>query len=310
MTEYSQESSQDTVPHSPRAKAFLTELLAGGDFARLRPANNAARTAFSEIAAKIKHDPENYQLASRCMYIQECQIDQVSERSSSGTDRDRRESPDRIWTGYYCLNLEVLPKEGRLGWSFGSGRVDAAVDFQLTLRSREHGVRALHGRLRHHSETGVLMLIVDGHKVVWVNGKDKVENSQRAIVLRTTGLAIGNLNYILEFTSLGSRRYREQLSEYLMARGNSGFELPVSLEMTPSVAHFEKDNFVIQSPVGKGAFGVVSPGIDLRNGAAVAVKRVTRTDLNIQKVQNEVSIMRDMGSHVSCDKVLSSCFVL
>lgn len=246
--------SQDTCifegQPSPRTAAKRK-----GDFARLIPVNRPAMLAFDEIVKTLKLDPQWNLNARRFIHYDDSPHNLPLHWKGSETDTDTEIEPNKIWIGYYRLNLDILPSIPSLGWILGGGRSDMkdqGVDFLLTLQKKQHHVHGRHARLKHHPESGILMLIVDQGKMVVVNGKERVEGSQRAIATIDTGLSIGDLDYRVEFTLLTENTYREQLAnsrEWL----NSGNKEPLgSLEITPSENHFEYHGFFIQTPFGAG----------------------------------------------------------
>jgi hypothetical protein len=284
---------------SPRTTARLR-----GDFARLIPINLSAMLAFDDIARTLKLDPEWNPHARQFIHVDDLQ-DLPPQWQDSDTETDVKDKPKKIWTGCYRFSLELLPRTLRLGWVLGGGRKDMkdqGVDLLLTLEKTKHHIHGRHARLTHDLESSAFMLYVAEGKVVIVNGKERLEGSQRAISSVETGLSLGDLAYQLEFTQLNEMRYREQLGKLrvMLNRGDRG--PPLSLEVTPSENHFEYHGFTIQTPFASGGHGVISAGIKKTTGKAVAVKRLKRTPESVARIFLEVEIYKKIGDHVSLIK--------
>ena len=295
--------SPDTVilddPLSPATRARLQ-----GDFARLVPSNRPAILAFHDIAERIRLDPAWNPHARRFIFIEETKRHLSPEWDGSDTSGSAGEDSGPVLMGYYRLSLDLITNHPRLGWVIGSGRRDlenGGVDFLLTLQKTKHRVRGRHARLIHHAQNGALMLIVGKGNVVFVNGIERVEGSQRVVGSVRTALSFGNLSYTLEFTGLNETHYRDKLEKLFATLHPGNDKPPLSLELTPLEHHYEFRGFMIHSPFAAGASGVVSAGFEQSTGRAVAVKRVKRTPASVARIQLEVQIYRKIGDHVSSD---------
>lgn len=297
-------ATPDTVvlenPFSPQTLARHR-----GDFARLIPTNRSAILAFHTIAQTLKLDPEWNPHARQFIHVEESQKDLSPQWKGSETESEVEETGAEVFRGYYRFHLEMMPSTARLGWVLGGGRSesdDLRSDIVLTLDRKKHHIRGRHARLRHHGESGALMLFVDPGKVVILDGKERVEGAQRAIGSMSTGLTLGDLSYRFEFTELTETTYRKQLEEMRTRMDYGNEELPLALEMTPSEEHYEYHGYYIQAPFASGASGVIAPGMERSTGLAVAVKRLRRTAQSIARIQLEVTVYKTIGDHVGSEK--------
>ena len=274
------------------------------DFARLVPVNQSACIAFNDVVDKMKQDPTWAPHASN--FIQSSTMKRsLTELSGSETDSSNAASASsmapRIWTGYYRLNLEQLPKRMKYGWIVGNDPDE--VDILLTPRKHTCRVRTRHARFTFKLETYAFMVVTDPDRgrgrSVLLNGTDEVRNSERVLWAPETGVTFGELSYKLVRTAVSERTLREQLLIWRKELKFSSFEPPSYLAPTPSPDDYEYNGYIIKSVFAQGSTCSVSAGIDKKNGAAVAVKKMLRNSRNYRMVQNEIEVSKYVGSHVS-----------
>lgn len=286
-----------TIPNTPIQSPIvgLTTADDNGDFARLVPANRAARVAFSEIVGEVKSDSNWNRHAQRYIHINGKE-ELLSELSASETETEAKEQRC-LWTGYYRFNINIPPFSQGLGWIAGSGRKDlehGGVDFLLTSSSLHH-VAGRHARFAHNL-SGTLLIIADTRRVV-LNGIEEFRGDQRAITSRTTGVAFGDLTYTVVFTELDAGVYEEQLSGLRKAAGQD-YEPPPFLKPTPRDTDYELKGYSVKGVFAEGSTCTVAVGVNRKTGSPVAIKKMKRNRYNFLKVQHEVKVLKAINPHV------------
>lgn len=272
-----------------------------GDFARLIPTNHLAKEAFSGVVRRMRDDPGWIQHARQFIHIDKTSPHDPDSFRDSETDEESMEKRSDLITGYYRLNLGILPHDLRFGWFLGSGRRDlgdTGVDLLLTPQIRQHRVYGRHARLSLHPESAVLMLHVDHDRNVLLNGLEEVAKGSRALCAVSTGLMVGDLAYKVVFTQLNERSFREQLQSVRRETGWGLLDPPSTLATTPSQNHYEYQGYIIQPPFARGSEGLVSAGINKTTGEAVAVKKVQRVRATVNLIRHEIALMKKLRPHV------------
>jgi hypothetical protein len=151
-----------------------------GDFARLVPSSPMARQLFSQVTAQLEKDSDSSTELerSRRAHVQrfmhyETTVDEGSDADSFvGAPPSPAPANTRTeYCGYYRLNMGIPPGNLSLGWVLGrsaEGRAVDYVDFQLAPYDNDDGrLHARHCRLQRQLNTGVLVAISDGRKVMY-----------------------------------------------------------------------------------------------------------------------------------------------
>ncbi|KIW41569.1 uncharacterized protein PV06_07118 [Exophiala oligosperma] len=252
----------------------LSLLPASSDFARLVPANHQAKIAFHEIATLVKLD--------NC-WNPHCREAEVRE----------------IYTGYFRLNLDILPENFPKGWVIGSGRGEsgyAGVDFLITADRERDRVGGRHGKIRHHKVSRVLTIVpMFGHGVL-LNGEE-ISREGKVLGNMQMGLTIGNLTFKIEFQSVDPASYNAKLDNIVLGSGTWFSEKIESFDPTPTNSHLMFHGYQIQTPQAFGAYGVVSACVHTDSGNVYAVKRVQRTRYTFDQIRDEITVLKLLGKH-------------
>lgn len=327
------ESPADTIPGVPSWE-FDPEGCKN-DFARLIPLSPLARRAFNELVGILEADHNALKHARNFIHYVRMESEeheaphrppeQLDELRSVMQFRDSEDSGalcmygDDLegsegsieeaykWCGYYRLNLDIPPKHINLGWVIGSSNSrmpEHHVDFRLTPRPGQHGVRERHARFLHNKESGVLMLHADSWPVL-VDGKSVLRNAAIAICDKT-GVGLGDLAYSIDFTSdMDPEKYQKQLRSVNNQRRGSAVPTFLTPTPTPSLRRRSEDKYYIYPVAAGGASSTVSHAYTKATGKSVAIKKMTRNDRHASLIRNEVEILRKMN-HVSCILFLAS----
>ena len=107
------------------------------DFARLVPVNDQARLAFHEIALILKADCSWNPHCRKFTYVSDVKGKVISGRSIESDTSEGDTETQEINTGYFRLNLTILPDNFPRGWVIGAGRPGLdhlGVDLLLTVK--------------------------------------------------------------------------------------------------------------------------------------------------------------------------------
>lgn len=276
-----------------------------GDFARLIPANRLARIAYSEVIEKSLRLPQWNEHAQKFLYFEEARDDEdhLSELSDADTTAVLARQRCR-WSGYYRLNLSILPQYIGLGWILGSGSVsfpEAGVDLLLTAERSQHRIGSRHTRFSFHRGTGCLLVFADRRNVSLRGSFGQVElrNAHRALT-ESAGITIGDLQYSFEYTGLNQERYREELTSLMKQKlGQPEFEISSSLSTSGSDTDIQLKDYTVKQVFASGISCTVATAIVKKTGEAVAVKKLKKSDTNYDAVMCEVNILQRIEQHVS-----------
>ena len=207
-----------------------------------------------------------------------------------------------VLTGYYTFDFDKPPRQPDKGWLIGGGKFsggDEPPEILLTERKKYDGVSSRHARLAHNFTSGALVITASDNNVVLINGHEVVDD-QRVIHGRTTSLEFGQLKYTLEVRRYDTDEdYRDHLRFYKQEHALGDDDYPSNLLATPADSDLVTQNYVMKNPVGDGATSVVYAAIDKRNGRAVAIKKIRRTQKNAKAIHQDINIADYIGEHVS-----------
>jgi hypothetical protein len=171
--------SGDTEPDVPSWECIHLGA-SNGDFARLVPQSPAARRAFSQVAQRLKAEPDRWGHVRRFIHCEATDVAESATDNSSAAEshtdgstaaqitQSPRDDSVREYCGYYRLNMTIPPSNQGLGWVLGSSRPDKPddfVDLLLCLPKNNHRLHSRHCRLRRILDTGVLLAVSDSRKV-------------------------------------------------------------------------------------------------------------------------------------------------
>ena len=269
------------------------------DFGRLVPVNDPAKIAFDRVVTVLKADGSWNPHCQKFIHVSNTKSQLISGRAIPSDTSECDTEIEEVYTGYFRLNLAILPDNFPRGWLMGAGRPGLdhlGVDFLLTISGKKDGVRGRHAHIRYHNVSRQLMIVPAPGKRVVLNGEE-VPREGRVLEMRM-GLTIGNLAFRIEFLFNNNTAYNEQLNKIVQQSGTWFSERVESIDVTPSENHLKLQSYLVQAPQAIGAFGVVSPCID-PVGNIYAVKRVQRTRPLFKQVRDEVAILKQFEKHVS-----------
>lgn len=293
------DSQPTTEPNSPKNSTAEDELLPQGDFAQLFPTSIPARLAFHDLAVILQEQPTAYAWQRRFIHIQPgLQELTVEDGGSTSDDGEVPPSiPRLIHTGFWRFNMEIGPAQTFLGWVAGKGRwhdhaLDSddhgGVDILLTPDSHDRNVRGRHARFIHNLESNTFVVVADRKLRL---GADYVANSQLAAFSRKkTSIAIGNLEYSLDFTNIDQQVYRTQLDQLAVKMQHLGHRPDMLMSPTPMDTDYSlSDKYIIKSSFASGSSCFVCSAIDAR-GTLFAVKKIIAFD---QRSRNRAKMEAD-----------------
>ena len=272
-------------------------------FAVMVPANNAARASFSQVAQKMLEDKDwnptaRQNIQANADSIQVSHDSSVSE-SDGGNATPKTSSP--VSVGCYTFDFVKPPEEPGNGWLIGGGKFsesDLRPEILLTERRKHDRVSSRHARLSHNFKSGALLISASENSAVLVDGY-RLINGHRVIHGITTSLEFGELSYTLEIRKYeADEDFRNHLRIYKQQNNIAVADYPQILLATPAESDFINENYVLKNPVGNGATSVVYAAFDRRNGDAVAIKKIRRTNDNAPHIQQDLIIADHIGKHV------------
>ncbi|KIW22054.1 uncharacterized protein PV07_12546 [Cladophialophora immunda] len=269
------------------------------DFARLVPVNHQAKIAFHEIATILKTDGCWNPHCRKFIHVSDVKSKVISGRSKESDTSDGDTETQEIYTGYFRLNLSILPDKFPQGWIIGAGRSGMdhlGVDFLLTIKGNRDRVRGRHASIKHHKVSRHLMIAPAPGKGAVLNGEE-VPTDGRVLESVRMGLTIGNLTFKIEFLPTNVATYNEQLDEIVRESGTWFTERIESIDPTPSDNHLILQGYQIQTPQAFGAYGVVSPCVNTSSGNVYAVKRIQRTQSSFDQIGDEIAILKLLEKH-------------
>lgn len=193
-----------------------------------------------------------------------------------------------IYTGYFRLNLDILPDRFPQGWIIGSGRLGldhGGVDFLITLDNVRDRVKGLHASIQHHKVSRQLTIVAPSGKDVCLNG-EVISKAGRVLGGVLMALTIGNLTFKIEFLPTDAASYNARLDDIVLGCGTWFSERIESIDPTPTNKHRIFQAYQIQTPQAFGAYGVVSACVHTLSGDVYAVKRIQRTQSTFDQIRS------------------------
>ena len=144
--------------------------VSNGDFARLVPHSPAARRLFGQVVRLLESDSSKlHHVRQYIHYEVTLSSESTAESSFAASTPSPQPEPLQEFCGYYRLNMFIPPASQGLGWVVGSSRLnkpDHFVDFLLAPFTTENSLHSRHCRLRRQLESGVMVAVSDGRKVL------------------------------------------------------------------------------------------------------------------------------------------------
>lgn len=276
---------------------MLDTIEVNGDFARLIPQNRLAREAFNEIILKIKDVNAGFSShAAKFIHVDGLKSEEPCSFSESDSVNPDTNTAISLWTGFYRLNLNLLPGNPLLGWIIGTGRDLRPADFVICKQGPHH-VHGRHARFTYHEVSGALLIQSDKRPII-IDGKDNIVNNRKALLDKKTGITIGDLSYVFEYTNLNKSIYFDQLNRLRQQLPNAS-NLPSFVDPTPSAKDFIINDYLIKDAFAQGSTCSVHIAIHRTVGSYLVAKKVHRNNRNQQRIKTEVEILKSLEPHVS-----------
>ncbi|TAQ86913.1 hypothetical protein B7494_g4750 [Chlorociboria aeruginascens] len=245
-----------------------------GLIGELHPLNRDAKDAFHCLAARRKVEFYRY-------HYNFIRID-ILQNSKLG--------------GPFVFSLNNLPEFAPLGWRIGRGRKNLrnlSVDILFMVEEEDSSdIATRHARFAWVK--GGFFLITDTipGTTVTLNG-ETLSNEQRLIPYRNT-VGIGECYFALKFLTR-TREQDEQFQTQLAAFYSHVLSDSVPLVVpTPSDHEMMMGDWVVRNAIAEGSFGHVYAVTHACTGEAAAAKELWRTKDNSRKVDEEVTMAKDL----------------
>lgn len=292
-------SQSTTAPNTPEPEPemMVDTIEVNGDFARLIPQNRLAQEAFNEVVLNMKDVNADFSShAAKFIHVDGLRSKELVSFSESDSSNTGTNTGVSLWTGFYRLNLNLLPGKPLLGWIIGTGRDIRPADF-IICKQGAHHVHGRHARLTYHEVSGALLIQSDKRLII-IDGKDNIVNDKKALLDKKTGITIGDLSYVFEYTNLNKRIYFDQLNRLRQQLHNAS-NLPSFLDPTPSAKDFVLNDYLIKDAFAQGSTCSVHIAIHRTFGKYLVAKKVHRNNRNQQRIKAEVEILKSFEPHVS-----------
>ncbi|KAM0123459.1 hypothetical protein ACHAO1_011288 [Botrytis cinerea] len=290
-------SQSTTAPNTPEPEPemMVDTIEVNGDFARLIPQNRLAQEAFNEVVLNMKDVNADFSShAAKFIHVDDLRSEELVSFSESDSSNTGTNTGVSLWTGFYRLNLNLLPGKPLLGWIIGTGRDIRPADFVICKQGAHH-VHGRHARLTYHEVSGALLIQSDKRLII-IDGKDNIVNDKKALLDKKTGITIGDLSYVFEYTNLNKRIYFDQLNRLRQQLHNAS-NLPSFLDPTPSAKDFVLNDYLIKDAFAQGSTCSVHIAIHRTFGKYLVAKKVHRNNRNQQRIKAEVEILKSFEPH-------------
>ncbi|CEJ95239.1 hypothetical protein VHEMI10730 [[Torrubiella] hemipterigena] len=295
-------SSQRTNENSPRVPPKSNV------FFELVPYNAEAKLQFSNLVCELRERRGQFQQAVddqedsessvwQYLFVSDEQIHDAevaqlrrelvaqtlsSSPLSSPQESSSMQAESLIWSGGYSLDLEIPPKNPKVGWKVGRVRVGSNPNQLALTFSKAAGVnvRQNHAIIQ-ITETGRVSVERPQHAKVSVDGEAIEPNQPHVLTKEKSFVTFGSLTFKARYLPVSSDEVdSSQLFRQYMEKHADIVPSPfLGLVQTPSEEHTMRIGKWTVSAVGiigKGSSGKVSVGFD-SSGQVVAMKRISIT---------------------------------
>ena len=137
------------------------------DFARLQPVNKDALLAFDHLVRRMMDDFQRNPAARKYISIRIESLDFADYPSDNDSSLNPAElTGQRIWTGFYRLDLARPRTQPSLGRIIDGGKYAGGADILVTEQNYPL-ISVTHGRINHDYKSGAFILsITDGHHII------------------------------------------------------------------------------------------------------------------------------------------------
>lgn len=313
-------------PNSPAGTALMI----------LRPENEAAKLAFSEVVDFLKeqHHAQNDGEEStnvrshfaKYMWFSDEQIHdpavsryvndkKVAESSSSTASHveDEESFSTLIWTGFYFIDTNVKPLNSDTGWVVGrlSRRsisfAQPTVDIALAA-NRAGGVARRHSVVNFSPETRLAIVSLEFGSSTVVNTTSLTSKGDIAgCTLADNRVHFGDLMYSLDYTSYchGSKGQAD-LSNFIKAihGNNQPTKEVLQATPTPQITHAQTIGryTVTGGLTGLGSFGRVRPAVTPDGQKTVAIKTMDARPSRTRDTQRKIELMESLSRLSKAEK--------
>lgn len=255
--------------------------------------------------------PQTIQVPRRFVFAHLIPLSKVGRRAISTGEEQRSTYHSKFVTNIDYLGnsstpcfeiaLNELPNYPDKGWFIGIGRPDmpdGGVELQLvTAESDEHDVAGVHARLSWIRDAGGFFLVVSNGRGMScnVNGEHiSVLGEMRPVPFKNT-ILIGELPFTLQYvqrSSLEESHFQVELKAFLsrFLKDDNPFVVP-----TPRELDSRFGEWIVQTPIARGTFGIVYMVVHAANGSRAAAKQLLKTKYNAKSIEREV----EMAKHIS-----------
>ncbi|UKZ80376.1 hypothetical protein TrVFT333_008134 [Trichoderma virens FT-333] len=285
---------------------------AGRALVILRPENEAAKLAFSDVVDFIKEqgdaksEGDSTDVRShyaKFMWFSDDQIfdsavsrfsNQMSqlESSSSSVSSSGESHPTMIWTGFFFLDANKKPIHSDLGWLVGRlskksvSFAQPTVDLVLTVK-RFGNVARRHAVISFSKETRLATVSLESGSSAIVN--TQTLTSRRSVAGCTVAVNrvnFGDLLYSLEYTSFCRLPHgQEDLEDIITAI--HGDDRPTK----ESIGKYT----ITGGLTGRGAFGRVRPAVGPDGQKTVVIKTIEARPNRVQYTRDKIELMEFIG---------------
>lgn len=279
-------------------------------FARLIPANDAAKKTFHEVARRFVEDMTRTWSwhAGKYIFINTSQDDGqgLDFGSKSINDGESLRSRSGIWTGHYLLDFDVPPADPHKGWVIGDGDNlnDTNIpEILLGVGPDSHGTDPPLARLVHDYSCGALTIVAPDDNTILLNGIEELRGRKRLLHKSSTSIDIGERRYKLELEPIRHSDYRSLLNKYRLINTEETDQPPSSLMLVSAQTDQLLNRYVIKNPVGVGSTCMVYAGYDIHTGRTVAIKKFRRFyGMTFVRERERIEGVNAIGQHVSTSR--------
>ncbi|KAL7912643.1 kinase-like domain-containing protein [Trichoderma velutinum] len=304
----------------------------------LRPENEAAKWAFSQVVDFIKEqdaqsddddlvtdvrshyakfmwfsDEQTYDPAVSRFVNHNTILESPSSPSSSSTCSLEEPCPTMIWTGFYFLDSNIKTLHSDCGWLVGrlSKRgvsfAQPTVDILLT-DSRAGNVARRHAVINFSPETRLATVSLELGNSTVVNATSLTsKGSVAGCALGQNRIHFGDLMYSLEYTPYCLRpQGQTDLSSHITGIHGDNQPTKEVLQATPTPQTMNVQTIgkytITGGLTGRGAFGRVRPAVGPDGQKIVAVKTIEARPSKIQYTREKIALMDVIAQRSQAEK--------